>query len=239
MISNEALSEAQFQRLDDFLMSDDAPDDTMDTAMLDGYLAAIASGPNLIMPSDTLRWVWDTEKGEDAPEFKSAQEAQEIIGLVMQHYQNVNDTLNRFPQDYEPRIMEREQEGRVIPIIDEWCMGYYKGMALDLQAWSPLMLSQLELFSTILLHGTDEGWETLKSEETDLDRHQARADSLADSARQIHAFWLAQRQEQVARGEPPGVVRRQQPMRSGPKVGRNDACPCGSGRKYKHCHGAN
>ena len=27
------------------------------------------------------------------------------------------------------------------------------------------------------------------------------------------------------------------PMREGPKVGRNDPCPCGSGRKYKHCHG--
>ncbi|WP_343122219.1 SEC-C metal-binding domain-containing protein [Rhodanobacter sp. 115] len=24
---------------------------------------------------------------------------------------------------------------------------------------------------------------------------------------------------------------------SGPKVGRNDPCPCGSGKKYKHCHG--
>ncbi|MDQ3510619.1 MAG: SEC-C metal-binding domain-containing protein, partial [Pseudomonadota bacterium] len=22
-----------------------------------------------------------------------------------------------------------------------------------------------------------------------------------------------------------------------PKVGRNEACPCGSGKKYKHCHG--
>jgi preprotein translocase subunit SecA len=24
----------------------------------------------------------------------------------------------------------------------------------------------------------------------------------------------------------------------GPKVGRNDLCPCGSGKKYKKCHGA-
>jgi preprotein translocase subunit SecA len=23
-----------------------------------------------------------------------------------------------------------------------------------------------------------------------------------------------------------------------PRVGRNDPCPCGSGKKYKHCHGA-
>ncbi|MDR1162291.1 MAG: preprotein translocase subunit SecA [Candidatus Accumulibacter sp.] len=28
-----------------------------------------------------------------------------------------------------------------------------------------------------------------------------------------------------------------QPMRAGPKVGRNDPCPCGSGKKYKQCHG--
>jgi preprotein translocase subunit SecA len=28
-----------------------------------------------------------------------------------------------------------------------------------------------------------------------------------------------------------------QPIHAGPKVGRNDPCPCGSGKKYKHCHG--
>jgi preprotein translocase subunit SecA len=27
-------------------------------------------------------------------------------------------------------------------------------------------------------------------------------------------------------------------VRAVPKVGRNEPCPCGSGRKYKHCHGA-
>jgi hypothetical protein len=27
-------------------------------------------------------------------------------------------------------------------------------------------------------------------------------------------------------------------MRDEPKVGRNDPCPCGSGKKYKKCHGA-
>jgi preprotein translocase subunit SecA len=32
---------------------------------------------------------------------------------------------------------------------------------------------------------------------------------------------------------PPTTVRR-----STPKVGRNDPCPCGSGKKYKKCHGA-
>ena len=30
-----------------------------------------------------------------------------------------------------------------------------------------------------------------------------------------------------------------QPLRVGPKIGRNDPCPCGSGKKYKDCHGKN
>ncbi|MEE1365490.1 MAG: SEC-C metal-binding domain-containing protein, partial [Muribaculaceae bacterium] len=28
-----------------------------------------------------------------------------------------------------------------------------------------------------------------------------------------------------------------QPIKAAPKVGRNDPCPCGSGKKYKNCHG--
>ncbi len=34
----------------------------------------------------------------------------------------------------------------------------------------------------------------------------------------------------------PSTVK-QQPITVGPKIGRNDACPCGSGKKYKACHG--
>ena len=29
-----------------------------------------------------------------------------------------------------------------------------------------------------------------------------------------------------------------EPVIAGDRVGRNDPCPCGSGKKYKHCHGA-
>jgi len=55
----------------------------------------------------------------------------------------------------------------------------------------------------------------------------------------------------AAQASPFGPPRAQQPARVGgddatprtvrrdePKVGRNDPCPCGSGKKYKKCHGA-
>jgi len=41
----------------------------------------------------------------------------------------------------------------------------------------------------------------------------------------------------MAEGIAPFVPRRE-PIRNPDKVGRNDPCPCGSGRKYKQCHGS-
>ena len=38
--------------------------------------------------------------------------------------------------------------------------------------------------------------------------------------------------------EPEPAEEKQKPVRVEPKVGRNDPCPCGSGKKYKKCHGA-
>ena len=56
----------------------------------------------------------------------------------------------------------------------------------------------------------------------------------------------ANKAEVIARGEDyaanendyydPTPVK-QEPIKVGPKIGRNDPCPCGSGKKYKHCHG--
>jgi preprotein translocase subunit SecA len=41
------------------------------------------------------------------------------------------------------------------------------------------------------------------------------------------------------RPQAPQAPRPQAPVRAEPKVGRNDPCPCGSGKKFKSCHGIN
>ena len=56
----------------------------MDISMLDGYLTAIVCGPATILPSEWLRWVWDLQDGEDAPEFQSQSQAQRILELLME-----------------------------------------------------------------------------------------------------------------------------------------------------------
>ena len=57
----------------------------------------------------------------------------------------------------------------------------------------------------------------------------------AGTVRNIYAFWLKQRCEQTSGGTFPEVVRRE-PIRNPNKVGRNEPCPCESGRKFKQCH---
>ncbi len=52
------------------------------------------------------------------------------------------------------------------------------------------------------------------------------------------AGFAAAAADQVAALRPQGEGGKPQPIRRDqPKVGRNDPCPCGSGKKYKHCHG--
>ncbi len=41
----------------------------------------------------------------------------------------------------------------------------------------------------------------------------------------------------AAASAPQGEKQRPQPVKAGPRIGRNDLCPCGSGKKFKNCHG--
>jgi hypothetical protein len=59
-------------------------------------------------------------------------------------------------------------------------------------------------------------------------------DDVAEATRWWGAFDRGRRSEQLADVAERGV----QPYRGSPKVGRNEPCPCGSGKKYKKCCGA-
>ena len=161
------------------------------------------------------------------------------MGLIMRQWQAVSGILMQAPDVYEPQFYERVTEGGTISIIGEWCMGYYKGIDVDMQSWTPLLVSKPELFSGILQYGTQEGLEALKRKQFSAQEHEAIAETLGDKARAIHAHFLATRSAAAASGRfSSPVVRRESIRREGPKIGRNDPCPCGSGQKYKKCHGS-
>jgi len=235
LIPSDALTDEELEELDRFLLDTEGIEESMDISMLDGYLAALLSGPTTILPSEWLRWVWDVEKGEDSPVFSSTADAQRIMNLIMRHMNDVTLTLIQAPEEYEPLILESRDEREPVPVIDQWCVGYMKGVSLDPQGWLPVTAGHPEWMSTILLYGTEEGWEQLERRNLSIEEHRQIAAGLADAVRKIHAHFLEQRKAMTAAGS--AQVIRREPIRNPDKVGRNDPCPCGSGKKYKQCHG--
>jgi preprotein translocase subunit SecA len=79
-------------------------------------------------------------------------------------------------------------------------------------------------------------------------RVQAKAATAEEAARLQRQMAQRQRQMQEGRADAEGKLAEPAPRPAtrqqaaapagGPKVGRNDPCPCGSGKKYKKCHGA-
>ena len=67
-------------------------------------------------------------------------------------------------------------------------------------------------------------------------RLRREAEALAERMQFQHADASALAAEQN-NGEEGDVAVAAAPVRAEPKVGRNEPCPCGSGKKYKHCHG--
>lgn len=223
---SQPLTEAEFRELDDFLMTEDMPDESMDISMLDGFLTALVIGPNTLLPGQWLPKVWG-ETPERPMTWQSKEQAERMLGLVMRHMNDIIWQLKEDPEHYEPVLFENEHEGKTVLIIDEWCSGFITGALLDGQAWAPLFESDESqgFLLPIMLYGTESGWKTLEEKPELADRHDAFAESLPDCVLAIRDYWLPMRKARL-------TIRHARPA-----PGRNDSCPCGSGKKFKKCCG--
>ncbi|MFI3246918.1 MAG: SEC-C metal-binding domain-containing protein, partial [Ferrimonas sp.] len=69
--------------------------------------------------------------------------------------------------------------------------------------------------------------------QSDVDEMEAKRRREEEALAVQRAYQHQQAQEQLSESVPSAATQ----TREGPKVGRNDPCPCGSGKKYKQCHG--
>ena len=72
-----------------------------------------------------------------------------------------------------------------------------------------------------------------RQQKTDMSRMRANKEEV-EAAGDDYA---ANQKDQFEPGGGSATAVKQEPVKVGPKIGRNDPCPCGSGKKYKHCHG--
>jgi uncharacterized protein len=224
---DQPLSEKEFDELDQFLLGDRSPEDSMTMDHLHGYLTAIAIGPETIMPSEWLPRVWG-EDGKQAPKFKNGKEEERILNLIMRFMNEVLVTFEVAPKEFEPLFVEHEHEGQMLIDAEAWCWGFWEGMELREGSWDEIFDSEIaDLMRPIYLLGADEIQEDELPEVEDPVKAHKLALAIEANLPAIHKFWVPRRKAAV------GTIKRDEP-----KVGRNDDCPCGSGKKYKKCCGA-
>jgi preprotein translocase subunit SecA len=77
-----------------------------------------------------------------------------------------------------------------------------------------------------------------REQKTDMSRMKVRKDEMAEAGvGPVGPPQGAIPQEGGKDYYEPSEAVKQEPVKVGPKIGRNDVCPCGSGKKYKNCHG--
>jgi uncharacterized protein len=224
---DQPLSDKEFKELDQFLLSDRCAEDGMTMDTLHGYLTALVIGPQEILLAEWLPRVWGAS-AQDAPKFKSDKEGERIVALIARFMNEIAITFEVAPKEYEPLFCEHEWEGRALLDGEAWAWGFWEGINLRADAWEPIWSSNLApLMEPIYLLGAEEVEESEMALVDDPVKRHKLAIEMEAAIPEIHKFWLPHRKSAVA-----------QVQRDTPKVGRNDACPCGSGKKFKKCCGA-
>lgn len=216
------LIEKELNWLDDMLEKHGNDASVVDTSELDGMLTALLSGPNDIELSRWMVAIWGGEK--QIPKWENARERDRFMALVIQHFNDIAERLASYPEQFDPLFGWQEMEGQEFSVVEDWCYGYLRGMALDAD-WSLLPPEQQPALDAITLHGSEAHLAT--REAFSPEDFEASIEAIRPAALALHDYWQEQR---AAQPDP-------EPYRAGDKVGRNDPCPCGSGKKFKQCCG--
>lgn len=98
---------------------------------LDGFFAALACCPELIMPSEYLPIIKSGETEDDDLVFENLAEASRFTSLVSQQWNHVNAQLNG-DDVYMPLILE-DEDGNIH--ANDWAKGFMSGTELRKDIW--------------------------------------------------------------------------------------------------------
>ena len=233
------LADDQLDHLEE-LLSDPALPEAMRLDEIQGYLCAALSGPQPIAEEE---WLADVLGDETLLETGIGREAAELL-------RRFATVLEEELAAGEPPVLllyGKEDDENGPSDYVPWCQAYLAGVDAAEEDWFEFLgetedgevdedsgdeISYLDerLFPMMVLTGeaeaaaTEHGEDWPGGEERDQIINDCEED-LAQAVTDIYRFWQAKRGS--------GTIRREEP-----KVGRNDPCPCGSGKKFKQCCGA-
>jgi uncharacterized protein len=239
MKKTPTLSDADINEIDELLAAVPAPYETVDAVILDGYLAGVLVQPVILQPEQWLPPIFGTDGMPEGG----------IEGWTQEQHDKLISLITRRKEEMLRGILEEGWFDPIIPMIEDddgkvlegkaamegigyWAAGFEWALANFPQLEEAALSGVPDLLDSIWRHLPEQD-ETQQAMTKALDEeHPLKNMDEAIEALVFDVVDLAQ--IGLADGHQVETVVRDQP-----KVGRNDPCPCGSGRKYKQCHGAN
>ncbi len=242
------LTEEERENLQDLLRHAVKPEDAMSLDELEGYLFGVVITPDVTMPSE---WFGDIF-GEEMAAFENEREGNRIFGYLMDAYNRLNARRLAgelsFPFDIDALGTEGMERMRL------WANGLEKALALRSGIWAPdevLDAAEVDedqegddvLTALMIVLGVarpdhvPEIFDNVGPGEDEIAQVSAKLIALLPSAVETLQAFASEIEEirlEDSESEPPAKV----PVATA-RVGRNESCPCGSGKKYKKCCGLN
>jgi uncharacterized protein len=213
------LAPADRERLEALIAASPFAAQAMQLDELLGFCTALATGPDAEPPSD-----WMSVALDAPPEALADAAFAELVALLERFRIATAETLDAGTPTIAPRV---RRTGRAD--YGGYCRGFLDGIECAPTDWfaaaDPDDVAEL-LFPIEVLADALDPAERAAYRPADWRRLVRESENgLGAAVARIADYWRIVR-------TPAATIRR-----DGPKVGRNDPCPCGSGRKFKQCHG--
>ena len=222
------LTEAELDRLTEFL-GNSRGTRGMNIEEVDGFFAALIAGPELVLPSEYLPEIFGGEMS-DTVVFAGPDEAGDILELIMRHSNGIAAALAKGDAPLPVLLTDDDGgcQGR------DWSRGFMHGVGMRRAAWAELFNDEEQsgwmVPVLMLFHEHDEDPE-LRTEPIGPEKREKVILQMAAGTVRAYRYFRAHRRSA-------GSLFGAEPQRSRGKIGRNEPCPCGSGKKYKRCCGA-
>jgi len=231
------MNKAGTQLLTEFLNNPARPDGTLRFHELQGFLFAIACSPETIAPSEWLPMIGNDEDLT----FADQNEAQGILGLVMALYNEINTAVLERSNSLPAGCAFEDDSS-----ISQWSRGFAAGHDWLAEVWEEHLFDELdeECGATLMVLSFFGSKQLANAYYTDMRPGKRKRgdesfedfaitmrrmfpDALASYAHIGRSIFEAVLEHSKGGGEPAVSE----------KIGRNEPCPCGSGKKYKTCCG--
>jgi len=253
----DALQSADFDELDTILDGLRTRfDETPQWEFCEGFMAALVCCRKVVSPTEYFSVLLDLEDDSETPLFVDDAQFQRFFALWMRRWNEVAAALNADVESldderaYQPEVMDLR--GAIAALTDEqraemgdapvpsfgqiWAIGFMYAVESWADEWQPprdkkaaeVLDAALECVVALTEDDTEPPTVSAFEEDGPPTVSEQRLNDFAD------AIWAVYDLNQLWRSIGPRV----ETVHVDAKPGRNDPCPCGSGKKYKKCCGA-